>query len=113
MKNNDYKRLMNIRNIINELDNRCLHKERKELLNQLYKYDVYTGTFSDYKAGREEEDRKYNIKEFYDTQAWILERFFPICTDEGNIFIEIQPIEYDEDTYIMVEWEDESDLIDE
>lgn len=104
--------MMNIRNIINELDNRCLHKERKELLNQLYKYDVYNDTFSDYKAGREE-DRAYNIKEFYNTQACILDRFFPICADEGNIFIEIQPIEYDEDTYIMVEWEDESDLIDE
>ena len=105
--------MMNIRNILNELDNRCLHKERKELLNQLYKYDVYNDTFSDYKAGRAEEDRKYSIKEFYDTQTCILDRFFPICTDEGNIFIEIQPIEYDEDTYIMVDWEDESDLIDE
>lgn len=106
--------MMNIRNIVNELDNRCLHKERKELVNQLYQYDVYNGTFSDYKAGREEEeDRTYNIKEFYDTQAWILDRFFPLYTDEGDIFIEILPIEYDEDTYLLVEWEDESDLIDE
>ena len=105
--------MMNIRNILNELDNKCLHKERKELLNQLYKYDVYNSTFSDYKAGRDEEDREYNIKEFYDTQAWILERFFPLDTDEGNIFIDILPIKYDEDTCLQVDWEDESDLIDE
>jgi len=104
------KRILDIDEILNELNNKGLYRGRKELIYILDRFDVYSSTYLDYKRGREEEDRDYNIKEFYDTQAWVLDRFFPLLTDEGVINIEVLPYKYDEYTYIEVEWEEESDI---
>lgn len=82
------KRILDIDEILNELNNKGIYRGRKELIYKLDRYDVYSSTYLDYKSGRDEEDRDYNIKEFYDTQAWVLERFFPLLTDEGVVTIE-------------------------
>lgn len=92
---------MNIRELLDEMKNKCLFNERKELIKELAREevtDIYYSTYKDALLG----DSLMNIKEYYNTQAWVLSRFFPIYTDEGNLDIEIATIEYDEDTSLEV-----------
>lgn len=98
--------MLNVRELLDELKNKGLYKERKELIRELAEQDVTDEFYSSYKDALLG-DSLMTIQEYYDTQARVLDRFFPLCTDEGNLYLEIQPIEYDENTALLMEIEEE------
>lgn len=95
--------MLNIRELLDEMENKGLYNERKELIRELSREDVSEVYYSSYVETTCEEDRKYDLNEYLDNQAIVLDSFFPISTNNGNVDVELSDIEYEENTAIYME----------